>query len=310
MQVPTIAGDAPMVDPQKAMDEQMPTGFQPHKLSFLAALADSYLVGHGRKPVFSQMNDQKNMMAAMQNFATDPMSAIRNVAAIPGHQADAWKMYQTYEDDQRADLQAKILNEQRMDQARGRLASYLGAVQSSKDPAAAYDKLLPNLRKYAESRGLDPSELPDKYDPDVVGMYQYGGITADQQIDNARDSDYKERRLGQMDETIQNTEQYRNARLGQMNQTLSERERHNRVMENKPNVSRTKPSISYVNTKYGPGEVSPDGKALKVNINGQDHVYTKVGPNQWRHVKVIPSNPKAGTLSYSDVAADDDDDED
>jgi hypothetical protein len=255
------------------------------------------------------MNDQKNMMAAMQNFATDPMSAIRNVAAIPGHQADAWKMYQTYEDDQRADLQAKILNEQRMDQARGRLASYLGAVQSSKDPAAAYDKLLPNLRKYAESRGLDPTELPDKYDPDVVGMYQYGGITADAQLDNDRDSDYKERRLEQMDRTIDNTEEYRNARLGQMNQTLSERERHNRVMENKPNVSRTKPSVSYVNTKYGPGEVSPDGKALKVNINGQDHVYTKVGPNQWRHVKVIPSNPKAGTLSYSDVAADDDDED-
>jgi hypothetical protein len=312
--LPPLAGDPASVNPQQMMDAQIAKtsdavvpAFQSHKLSFLAALADSYLAGHGRKPVFSQMNDQKNMMAAMQNFATDPLSAIKNVAAIPGHQADAWKMYQSYEDDKRADVQSEMLNEQRKDQARGRLASYFGAIQNSKDPEATYTKLLPNLRKYATSRGLDPTEIPDKYDPDLATMYQYGGISADAQLDNARDEDYKSRRLGQMDRTIQDREQYQNSRLGQMNQTLDERRRHNQAIENKPAASRTKPSVSYVNTKYGPGEVSPDGKALKVNINRQDHIYTRVGDGQWRHVKVLPSNPKAGTLSYSDVAADDDD---
>jgi hypothetical protein len=219
----------------------------------------------------------------MQGFTSDPLATIQKIARIKGMEGKALELYNQYQDNKRADEQAATLAEYRKGAYRDRIASMLGTVN---DKNAAV--LLPKIKNYAQAMGLDPTEVPDTYDPDTLNMYRMGAVKVDQQIDNTRDAAYKSARLGQIDETIQSREQYQRARLGQMDQSLSERERHNREMENRPPASARKPSVSYVNTKYGPGEVSPDGKLMKVSRGDGDVIYYNVGPNQWKLVKKVP----------------------
>lgn len=258
-------------------------GWRPHKESFLGRLGDALLMMNGNKPLFREKNNERNLQEAMQGFTSDPLATIQKISRIKGMEGKALDLYNQYVDNQRADAQAQALQEYRKGMFRDRVASMLGAVNEQNA-----SRLLPLIKQSAERMGLDPTEVPDTYDPDQIGMYRMGGMKVDQQIDNARDAAYKSARLGQIDETIQSRERYQNARLGQMGATLSERERHNRAMENRPPASARKPSVSYVNTKYGPGEVSPDGKLMKIDREGGSVIYYNVGPNQWKLVKKVP----------------------
>lgn len=273
-------------------------GWKPKKRSTLGTIADM-LFG---KPIFANRVKSINVNRAMQGFAQDPLQAIRRLSQINGMEGKAWDMYNQYSDNKRADETTESANEVRQDRARDRVGGMLGAILSSNDPAGAYTKNLPVLRRYLESKKIDPTELPDQWDADWANTYRNGGISVDAQEDNQRDATYKGTRLGQYQQSINNTEQYRQERLGQISQTIentqdyrekrlgqideaqNEKGRHNRAVENKQNI----PKEVRADKPDGTVVYSPDGAKAKKAIGGQWY-YFKKGPDG-RHI-YDPSAP-------------------
>ena len=325
--VPTQPPIAPPAQPMmQALTQPMPAAtplapqqqtpmnmdaWQPHHTTTLGKIADLglALLGFPLLP-FTRHVQRENMQEAMQNFTTNPLETIQRIAKIPGHEKQALDMYEKYTDDQARDSQVAALNEQRKEHYRDRVGAMLGAV--TPDNAGA---LLPKIRSYAQAMGLNADDVPSSYDKDQINLYRMGAVPVDNQIDNQVNAAYKSARLGQIDETIQSTNRYRTSRLNQMSQNQSEQERHNQVMESisQQRANRMKKyGVSYIQTKYGPGEVSPDGNSLKVTVGDTDHIYSKTGPNTWRHVKSMKHDPKQGYMTNSGAPYDpeDDDDED
>lgn len=304
--MPTDAAVPPVNPMAQQIMPQVTPSWRPHEETFLGKLADGLLMASGMQPAFRIKNDEDNLHQAMKDFSTDPLGSIQRLSQIKGMEGKAAALYNQYQDNKRADDQARYVNELRMEHYRDRAAAMLGAVNQQN---AA--KVLPMIQNYARAHGLDESEIPSTYDEDAINTYRMGGMSVDQQTDDAAQAAYRDRRLGQIDQTIQSREAYQQQRLGQMNAANAERERHNRAMEAKPGRGASSKVPSYVNTKYGPGEVDPSGRLMKVTVGGVDHIYVNTGPNQWRHVKTLVHDPKTGQLGSADdpYAADDDEDD-
>lgn len=172
-------------------------GWKPKHRSTLGTIAD-ILFGLGGGPaVFANRIKQKNINSAMEGITQDPMRSINRLSRIPGMGATAWQMYDKEADNQRASDIAKM---RKMDYEDSFRAERIAPMLAVADSPEKYAKLLPTMRRMMESRGMDPTELPDVYDPDVVDMFRHGGMKVDQQEDNKRDAVWKSERLRQYDD--------------------------------------------------------------------------------------------------------------
>lgn len=280
---------AELAAPQEQNIDVVGDSWKPHHRTTLGAIADILLSGlTGAKITpFADSKNEQNEQEAMKGFASAPLTAIRRLSQLPHHQKDAWNMYNQYEDNKRADTVASDMEDARKERYQGRMASWLTAIHGSKDPTTSYQKFLPQLNSYAQQHGLDP--LPDKYDEDYASTYGIGGgMTVDQQYDNASNTSYRNARLKQMDANTQSNIENRRSEIQDRNARLSETNRHNEVMEARP-TGRGKNGVTYVNTKYGPGEVSPDGNKMMIPRADGQVIYFKTGPNQWKMVKKVPA---------------------
>lgn len=149
--------------------------WKPKEESLIQHVGDFMLGGDH----FKNKVDKDNLVSAMKGFQKDPEQAINRIRQLDPKLA--WTM-----EDQLSGMKANQALEQqrvqaRQDTGRDRLGNMLGSVTSSKDPTTVYEKQLPMMRKYAESYGLDPSELPDTYDADTInGLRSQGISTYDQ----------------------------------------------------------------------------------------------------------------------------------
>jgi hypothetical protein len=281
-----------------------PDNWRPHAPTLLGALADAYLESRGMKPAFAQSREQKNLQEAMDGFAQDPQRAIERIGKIRGHEGDAFKLYDQYSDNQRLqhsqDRQDELAAIKQEDYVRGVTASILGSVKPG--DAASYARARDHALKYGQAHGYDFStELPEDGDTFDSDSFRYGAVKTKDQMTLQEREAYHNRTAGISQQRANQDANYKNARLQQIDEGLTERKSHNRTMEgqgqeriDKPRAApREKPSVSYVNTKYGPGEVSPNGKMLKITRQDGDAIYYNVGNNQWKLVKKIPkAEPK------------------
>jgi hypothetical protein len=210
---------APVTNNSTAPSEEPITitgdGWKPRKPNFWTFLGDVIGSHYGKGLIGTNTHTQEDLHDVMGDFASDPLKAIKRLQRIPGQEGKAVELYNQYEDNQRADLQAQALTEYRRaaqeDRARGVVAGMLGSVSDQQ----TYTKLLPTMRKYAEARGLDPNELPDDYDPDTLNAYRMGTVPVDKQIDNDR-----------QDRNTQSQINYRNQSLGLRAQEVNNQTRN------------------------------------------------------------------------------------
>lgn len=294
-----LGGSGRSVQTNKTLDANLPIqdpnapqpifvngdNFRPRKPSLLAILGDAMLVHGGYKPMFSQNRRNEDYRRAMEGFDEDPLRAIRRVSRLKGHEREAVNMFNQYQDNIRADEIARSNIEARKDRARDRLASMMGVLTPDN-----YDRMLPTLQRYAQARGLDPDEIPSVYDADAITAYRAGGLTVDQQSDNAR-----------ADINTQSQINYRQGRLSQQGQDTTsriqrralmtaEQRRHNIALEGQAATNEFGRAARSKNNKprrmktvRGMGEVSPDGRLFK--LDADQSIWRKNENNTWIRIK-------------------------
>jgi hypothetical protein len=257
--------------------------WKPKKESFLGTLADIIL----HAPVFRNKIDEQNMGAAMHNFTDNPLLAIKRLSELNGHRGEAWNMYNTYQNNQRADAANKRLEtveaDREHDHAMDVATSMLGAAN-----AKNYSAIKPMIQKYLDAKGVSDLSLPDQWDPDAISALRYGNVKTKDQMTLQEMSDYRGQRLDQMQQSINNREQYSQSRLDQMNTRLSqqegamsERERHDRATEAHAAVK--EPHV--MKTPQGMMELSPSGITGRIG----DQIWQKVNSDgktgTWKRIK-------------------------
>lgn len=299
----------------------MVDGWKPHHRTTLGAIADIglALLGLPIAPFKHQANKQ-NLQEVMEGFTSDPLHSIQRLSKIPGMEDKAWKLFEDYQqihkNDEEVDQRISYYKGMNEDRARGVLSSYLGGIGNSRDPDATYQKMLPTLRKFVEQRQLPAELLPDKWDPELAGAVFTSGIKPEDQARIEESKDYHKTTAQLRQEAIDQTGDYRNARLQQINQHEKVYESHVNTMEEiastrETRLAKGKNGVTYVRTKYGPGEVSPNGSQMRVQVGDMNHFYFKVGDGKWKHVKSTPIDTAKdkSSLNYG-VDEEDDNDED
>lgn len=242
-------------------------GWKPRHPNFWTFLGDVVGSHYGKGLIGTNAQDSLNVHDAVGEFAQDPLKAIKRLQRLHGHEGEAIKLYNQYEDDQRADKQAEALAGMRkaaiQDRGRGILASMMGGVTD----AATYQYALPTMQKYAEQYELDPP--PEEYDPQKIKFWQQTGIKPDQQVDNSRADmntgsqiDYRNQRLQQYRERLGQQARDTDSRISHRSATESEALRHHQVTEGQGQArvgmaQAKQPKI--IQTERGPGELSSLG---------------------------------------------------
>jgi hypothetical protein len=249
---------------------------------------------------------QHDMQRALEGYDHDPRAAILRVMKIPGMATKAISMLNVVDDNLESEARGKMLEDALKDKRKGYIGSMMATTLDN--GGKTYESALQSARKAWANYGYtDDLDLPDKFDPDAVTRFLQGGITADQSIDNKRQAESLQHREMYQDQQLiltknrdETTRRYREARLAQMGQ-------HYANMDAKTKQAKTP---TYVNTKYGPGEVAPGGNLLRIQTGDVDHFYTKLANGQWRHVKQAPHDPKNGSLVDGNDNENDDDEDD
>lgn len=252
-------GALPQSDPTNPKDIVV-NGKPDRKANPLGDIADMVLVATGHKPIYRPRLEDMRMKDAMEGFADDPLGAIKRVAKRDP--AKAWEMYNTYQDNLRGDEAVAGAREARTEKSRGVIASMLGVATPEN-----YDKMLPRMQQYAQAHGIDASELPEQYDPDAINMWRAGGMSVDNQEDNARDTAYKDEMMNYRRSNLaERTGYHRDTIASQRDRsaaTVTEQNRHNRAMEARGPSG--KPQEKTVQIKDSRGNV----RILTVSADGQ-----------------------------------------
>jgi hypothetical protein len=248
-------------------------------------MVDGYLMSHGMKPVFSTARDQKNVTEALADYGSDPRAALKRLMMIPGHQAEGLSAYNQLADNERADKIMARGDDLASLKYQTRLGGWLGAIQSSKNPADQYSRMLPQLKAYAAKYGL-PDDLPDNYDPDALNVYVNKNVDPEDQLKIEATADYRDRRLNQIDQTIHNTKDYRDARLGQM--AVAEGDRNTRAARleagRNARFDAAHPKPRVIQTPNGPMTLSTTGNRGMIGDQKWEKVSSANGKSQWRKV--------------------------
>lgn len=210
-------------------------GWEPHRRNALQKIGDVFLsmLLPGFAPFKEKVNNQ-NMREALQGFASDPLHAVRRLAKIPGHEKDAIGLYEKYVDDTRMQGNLERQNEVLQNQRDNGAIQIVAAIMNGAHDPDTYTKLRSQAQAISQARhmseGLFESLFPETYDEALAraGVQSAVPVAKQQSIEIQKDkaedlSDYREKRLGQMQETIDNTQNYREKRLGQMQQSINDR---------------------------------------------------------------------------------------
>jgi hypothetical protein len=131
----------------------------------------------GRPGRYEQLRKQEQIGDAMRGFNEDPMTAIRRVFKADGKLGN--EMLESYREQETKRLLAE---EKRREQGRQIIQGMLGTIKDDR----TYAKMAPLLRQSAQRYGVPAEEidpyLGDKYDPDLIAAYRYGGFPVDRQI--------------------------------------------------------------------------------------------------------------------------------
>lgn len=285
MTTPPIVGTPTDANAGEVVMAPPAEGWRPKKASFLAHLGDAYLLSQGMQPGFVKGNMNRNVKEAMRDFTQDPVMAIRRLNMIPGLQEKAWQMYNQHTDNERAtgtlDRQNRRIDMQNDDYIFNMTAGMMGA---------ANEKTWPKMRELAleraRARGGNVEALdgiiPREYDPESIEFIRYGTIKPKDQI-----------RLGQQQETIDNTQSYREQRLEQIDEAEAGRNARAATAEAGRDRRSNKPSASneprFVKTPKGWMEVSPSGNLGRIVVDGKVQTWKKTKPgtsqSQWELIK-------------------------
>jgi hypothetical protein len=201
------------------------TGFSPHKESVLAQIGDFFLGGR-----FKDVNDRRNLRSAMEGFTSDPLGTIQKVSTF--NPQLAWKMFDNYQQLHKNDQEdaAKLVGLQ--DQVWSGVGNTLNAIgTSTKDHDAQYQKMLPYLQRKLEAAGIDPANLPSKWDDDVMSGIASGGYKVkDQESQKALDA-YRKQSLGLRAADVQSEIGTREAGVGLRATEVNNQIQHDRTME-------------------------------------------------------------------------------
>lgn len=214
---PSYGNDLPS---QGGITGRMPQGddvtitgdaWKPKDRTFLGKLGDALsLVGGGGTP-FKDKRDGENMRDAISNFASDPLTAIRHMARIPGHEKEALALYEHYTDNQRQqgnlDRQNEIFDMKKGELVNDRIASMMGAANPG-----SWSKMRDLAQTYADKYHVDITGLiPKDYDADSIEYIRQGAIKPKDQERIAQ----SDRRLDQGDTRIAETGRHHVATEGQ-----------------------------------------------------------------------------------------------
>lgn len=175
----------------------------------IGTIGDAFLMNEGRDPLYYQQRQNEKIGDALRGLNDDPMGAIQRVSAVDG------SLGQKYYNDYLAsrDRQAKAAqdaeneNFKNEDLFRTRIGGMFGAANENTYPA-----MLANAQKLAKARGYERllEGLPTAWDEGAVRSFIRGTMTPKDQFN----VNYKEQRLGQIDETIKERGRSNRAREG------------------------------------------------------------------------------------------------
>jgi hypothetical protein len=241
------AGAIPGSDQGQSPQEIVVQGdpFKPKKRSIWGVLGDAILLHSGHKgPFFADRKREQNLRRAMEGFAQGPVAAIQRVSRIPGMADEAWKMYGQHRDDERGDMaQQRLLGKDQFS-IQQKAAGILGQV---KEDGSNYGPVRALYNGIMRRNKID-FELPEEFDPELLGGLFSGAISPDKQQLN----DYRQSRLEQMDRGLDIRETQGNRRLDQAD--TAERGRNERAANSEAGKDRR--------SKTG-GGASLKGKAYK-----------------------------------------------
>lgn len=200
------------VIPEPAPVEYSPTpigipgllGIKGKGRDILGQIGDALLVANGGEPQYAMAKKQQAITGAMQDFASNPIDAIKRVAQIdPEAAQELLKNYQEAELEKR-----KVAAQERTAESSVRKTSYdirekglglIGNIASGVNEATlpAIKERLISISKDADL-GIEDLISNAKTVADLQSIASYA-ITADQKADNARADKYNEERLADYD---------------------------------------------------------------------------------------------------------------
>ncbi len=152
----------------------------------LGMLGDSFLLGTGRKSIYSPQRDEEKRGDALSGFTQDPMAAIERLTQAGGSEM-AQKMFNDFIDNQTKAASAQSLIGNRDTQARTRDDANLSTFQNqagrvwagTQDKAVARQRIL----SMAKARGINLGQLglSDNPTDEELGTLAAGDMTVNQQ---------------------------------------------------------------------------------------------------------------------------------
>lgn len=167
------------------------------KMSFLGQLLDGVNRAYGNPERYKEKFEKERLIDDMEGFTEDPVAAIKQVARHDP--ALAYKMYQTYVDDHRADSALQRQNNALDMRQNEYLMDRVGGMLNTATPEN-YGRLKPMIEKYIAARGLQmPFDLPEQYDEDAITAIRMGEVPVAKQIKMDDDRAYRNERLEDID---------------------------------------------------------------------------------------------------------------
>jgi hypothetical protein len=224
--------------------------------NILGTLGDAFLIQAGRDPIYRQRLQQDREAEALQNFTTDPTTAIQQLNQVnPQLAAQLWDRQQDNTRQASAlDIQRQALRQKQQDAFDDRVYSALGSATDEK----SYQALVNQINGSSERLGIKPSfDLPPNYDAARVAALRMQGIPVDRQ---AQLQDMREYRQGQLSnqQLAERGRQGRTAaqitsreREGQRNRDFRgtqgqlNRESRERVAAQRGSGGRSRPKLAY-----------------------------------------------------------------
>lgn len=192
-------------------------GLKGRTRDIVGGLGDAFGRMVGMDAQYAPTRDQEQIGGIMSSpeFGEDPAGALRKIAAVNPTLAN--QMYNDLTKRQAEEQSARVEAQKAQEAMDVRTLATLGAMYSSANPET-YAAMRPQMEKYAAGRGMSlPYQLPETYDPNFDP--RYFAMDANQQVTRSEDAEYKDARLEDYDnaleETIRNhnmTESGRNSR--------------------------------------------------------------------------------------------------
>lgn len=290
MKKPQTMG-APIEEPVLAPEEGedipiVAEGQRLTKRNLLGKIADGILMAYGKNPIYEGRMRERDLQNAMDSFSHDPMGAIQRIGKLPGMADEAFGLMDKFQDNQRAAEAAETLAESRRAKFYPRIGGLLRNVLKAENRDEAYRVARPLLQRLQEKAG-DTGSLPDVFDEQAISNYIAMNIDPEDQLRQEMLDEYRQSRLNQGQQRIDETVRYHNERLEDFDQ--QETGRNNRAAQRRNGGSDGSPRP--VDTRFGPGRMSADGTSLIVFRPGGEKWYYEIRNGQAIRVNTVA--PKA-----------------